>query len=429
MGYLTLGILGLTVLALLFGFLAGIIRGRKRSILRSIIIIVCIAIAFLLRGTLIDIIKSIKIEDGKNITDLIREALSGEEFNGMEGVVDQVMLIVDGLLATIVYLLSFVILRYFTLVIVYPICKIFVKKPPFGRKKRLGGIIVSMAMSLIICVTAIGPLAGLLYNVSNIAEPVMQIASLDKDSADDLKETKKVLDEIGLTGEKAYGNSTVGKLYKTTTGWYYRLISSSSNESGDKTDLDTQLGALGGVLNMAGSVMDIVENTDIERVFNGTASADEIEDFKTAMQKLDEAKDKMSPAEKEKVNALFKESITPILQEAGGEDIDLSDIDFNKVVFADEAEVFLDIAKISQSAENGEEITDAEKKQIVKDIAKSEILLSFTDSMVKEENGIAKDMSEQDKALIEDAISEIEDKAKAEKIKKLFFGKPTIVAE
>ena len=65
MGYVTLGVLVLTGVALLFGTLFGLIRGSRRALLRLILVIISAVGAILLRGVLVNFVINLHIgEDG-----------------------------------------------------------------------------------------------------------------------------------------------------------------------------------------------------------------------------------------------------------------------------------------------------------------------------------------------------------------------------
>ncbi|MBQ0099824.1 MAG: CvpA family protein [Firmicutes bacterium] len=421
MNYFNLGIIALSVLILGLGFLIGFGRGMKRSLLRTIIMIVCFVIAFFCKGFVVNIIKGIEI-DGQTISELISSSL-GEDLSSLSANING---LVDGLLNIIVYLLLVLVLHLLTLAIVYPICKIFVKKPPKGKKKRLFGGLIGFIMGLIICICSIAPLTGLLGDVADVATSVFELtesmpsSSETPDSnvafstvvyADDGESKdnptsgiKDILDKIGVL---EYKDSFIGKTYSFVGGWYYNIVSTYEVE-GKKTNIHTEVGAISGAVKLAGSIVEIMDEDFINKISEG-----DFEDLSSTMKKLDEVKDSMTDEQIEALQDLLTSTADSLLKEAGGEElpIDLSKINLKEISFEAEGKLLEDFMGY-QDVESPEDIKIDE---LISDLSKSTLILPLAADM---DLGIELEGEQKEEVLAE--IAKVTDPKAKEQLEKLF---------
>lgn len=155
----------LLAVALLFGTLFGMMRGRNRSILRLILIIGCIAGAVCLVPMIKEIV--MEIDTGKGTLGEMLTAMEGEG----GGNVPQEMLDISSALMTAISLLIFIlvfnVLRFVSWLIIFPICKIFVKKDLI--KKKGFGAIIGLVQGLVIAFAVLVPLNGLIGELHTIS--------------------------------------------------------------------------------------------------------------------------------------------------------------------------------------------------------------------------------------------------------------------
>ena len=322
----------------------------------------------------------------------------------------------------IVYIVLVLVLQFISYIIVYPICKIFVKKPPKGQRKRLAGGLVSLAMSLVMCIAVFAPLGGLLGNVGELLVSVQEVSKIADDAnssynddgliklssgnvvfaeedngsgnngADD---AMKIISDIGLD---TYKTSFIGKFYSFTGGWFFKAVSTVKDEkTGKKTNFDAQIGALNGAIKLATEVMEI-SKMDFETMFTSGNSDDLI----ASMAKLDELKDDLTAEQKEALTDMVKNTITEILPSDVQEElgIDFSNFDISEISFESEAKLFTDISKLSGNSEGV--LTDAELTTLVDDFANSKIMLSVLDKGAGSE--LQMDLEPSQKSVVENAI-------------------------
>ncbi len=421
--YFTLGFIVLIVLTLGLGFLIGFFRGMKRSLLRTIIMIVCFIIAFFCKDFVVDLIKEIKINN-KTISELISSSL-GEDLASLKS---DITGLVDGLLKVLVYLLLALFLNLIALAIVYPICKIFVKKPPIGKKKRLFGGLIGLGMGLIICIVSFAPLAGLVSDVADVTTSILEVT--EKISKDDSKaedelstfslvlyseeadstnnsdnEIKEIFDKIGLTD---FNESFVGKTFSFVGGWYYNMVSTYEVD-GKKTNLHTTVGAIAGATKLAGSVVEIMTDESIEKIKSG-----DFTDFSSTMKELDEIKGDMTDKQIEALSDMLTKASNSLLQDLGSEqdiEIDFSNIDLKEVSFATEGKLLEKFQKYSDE-DNKEPIVIGE---LINDLSKSTVILPLASNM---DLGIELSGEQKSEVLIE--ISKVTDLKAKEQLEKLF---------
>jgi len=220
MGYITIACLGLTILALVSSALLGLKRGLNRSILRLVLVVISIALAIALRKTIADLIMSIKI-DGQTLEAYLLSYFTSGEVAIPESLQNVIFALIEILLGIVAYILLFYILRFLTWVILYPICKIFVRS---GAKKRSWwGALVGLAQGFIVAFCLLAPVTGLVVQVDEVSK-----LKIEGEPLFVLKE------EIGVSD---YHESALGKTYIAIGDWYFDLLSSTTMEDGTKVSV------------------------------------------------------------------------------------------------------------------------------------------------------------------------------------------------
>ncbi len=246
MGYVTLAILGITLLCVLFGALLGLVRGFRRSLVRLILVIVSLLLAvFVLRKTFVNVIMNINV-GGETLEQTLIGALneSGELPASIMSLISALVEIILGLVG---YFVVYGALSAITWMLIYPIIKIFVKKEQ--PKKKLLGAIIGLVQGLIIAFTVCAPITGLVTQIDKISE-----VKVNGEQIIDLPEN------IGI---EDYVNSFPGKVYGKLGGWYFDILTTTKTEDGNKVSIDDTISVLVTITNIADTATDLGESIDI----------------------------------------------------------------------------------------------------------------------------------------------------------------------
>lgn len=188
----------LLAIALFFGALSGLRKGLNHSILRLILIIGCIIVAVKLTPMIREMILEIKIKDG-TLGEMIGSLLSDGEQDAPEEMIKIVNAIMTAASA-LIYIIAFFVLRFLSYIIIFPICKIFVKRDLI--KKRLLGTLVGLIQGVVIAFAVLVPLNGILIELGSVVSSeegqsfIKLPAELNLDSYKDT-EISKFLTSIG----------------------------------------------------------------------------------------------------------------------------------------------------------------------------------------------------------------------------------------
>lgn len=280
MGYIAIGVLVLTGVAIIFGTLFGMGRGRNRSILRLILIIGCVLGAYFLRGTVTEIIMGIDTGEG-TLAEMMASSLGGEG-SFPEGLQNFVVSLIEILIGLIAYFLVFFALRFVTWILIYPICKIFVKKE-LVKKKGLGALI-GLVQGVIVAFAVLAPASGLISTVGVLTKMEME--------GEPMLAVEK---EIGL---EDYKDSFIGKTYLTIGGWYYELVAPS---------LDGSANAMVSMMGVAKSLQDFSGSMEIIKSTQKTSQqkADELKGLGNSLKEVGAQIEELSDGAEEILNNLL----------------------------------------------------------------------------------------------------------------------------
>ncbi len=289
MGYITIGMIALTIIAVLFGTLFGMGRGRNRAILRLILVIASIVGAFLLRETVTEIIMGIDTGDGTLAETLTKSMSEGED--KMPVAMQNLMLaMVQISFSFIAYLITFIALRFVSWLIIFPICKIFVKK---GIKKRRGaGALIGFVQGLVIAFATLVPLNGLAGEMGKISTVKVDGQSMMGIPA-----------EVGIDD---YINSPTYKIFNTAGGWYYEMLTTAKTEDGEKITLGDTFDVFSAMLEFASSMEKV--DPAMDTIKNETTAQEKFDAFTQASIALDNASKKVNalkPATRKMLNDII----------------------------------------------------------------------------------------------------------------------------
>ncbi len=432
MNTLTLIMMALTLLPIVIGALLGLKRGLNRSVLRLILIVASVLIAFILRESLIEAVMDTQIE-GQTLRETIAAQFTGET----EGLLKLVMPIVETLIGVIVFLLSFIALKFVSL-IVFWILKIVVR--PGQHKRRLAGLLVGVASGILVAYFVCVPLNGLvdsMYTLSKMEIPGGETtASTDSrivgvsakpdgpNLGDDVSLSssssenpfREICETLGIYEYKA---SPLGGVYDSVSFGVYDALTTVKNEDGKKITLNVQIGAVSSALEMV-SVAQEISNIDI----SADGLTDEnVDKLKESLTKIDNIKNKMTPEMRESLMDMLTVATESLFD---GEElpIDFSKLDFEKINFTAAGEAIEQALGLQKLLEGEEKPTEEQIKQQVTDlvekVAESHLVTAIADMGVD----LSDSIGESDREEIEAAIAELQEQNKiddetAEAIKKM----------
>ncbi|MCH5159619.1 MAG: hypothetical protein J1F66_02070 [Clostridiales bacterium] len=379
--YLILAILVLTVAPIVFGVLLGLLRGSRRALLRLILIILSAVAAFVLCGMVTNAVVEVDISqyngasEPMTIVDMLTQTL-GEDLADLG---DIIVPIAQSLIKVIMFLFLFGLFWFVTWLIVYPICKLFVKPKKVTdsegrtRKKKhrlLGsafGLVQGIVVALCVCIVFNGffSIAGELVEISEGINEVSQSmsegepAALAEDgSSDDLLSD---LDLKALFEE--YQGSALGQLYGKIGSKPFALLTQIKTDDGKTITLSGQIEALHGIVDIA---KEFVKITELD--FDNLYTDGNIKTLTDILNNIQATKDNLS----EEANGTV-EKILDVLGNSFGVDIKK----FYSLNFSNEAEAFNKLSQYKDtdfSALTPDEMMAA-AKDIVNAVGKSELLL------------------------------------------------------
>ncbi len=256
MGYISLGILAFTGISLLFGWLFGLMRGRNRAILRLCLILLSVIVAIVVRKTVVGFVMNFNLGDG-TVMEMITEALNSGETQLPQAIQDIIFALVEIMIGLVSFFIILLALSFVTWLIVFPICKIFVKK---GAKKRvLVGGLVGLIQGLVISFVVCAPLTGIVMQIDKISGIQM--------------EGKPLIEIPAEVGTDEYIASAPGKIYDATGSWFFDIVTSTKDASGKKVSIDDTCDVVVAVVGIADSVTQL--STKVESMTSETATPQE----------------------------------------------------------------------------------------------------------------------------------------------------------
>jgi hypothetical protein len=321
----------------------------------------------LTKNIVIFIVLEINI-DGQTIKELIASAFSQGDANIPASMQNLIFTLVEIIIGLVVYFVLFFVLRFITWILVFPICKIFVKK---GQPKRalIGGLI-GIIQGFVIAFAFLSPLTGLIVQVDKISNVKIEGEQIIN-----------IPEEIGL---QKYTNSSLGKIYNSIGDWYFDLLTSGTTEDGTKLSIDDTIDALVTVTNVADSVstlsnsmetMTNPEATDEERV---NAMADTGNKLIEIGNKIDELSDDAKEFINEVLDSVTEmlpddessEQIKDILENASIEDLNVASVGEAIVGISS----FMDKVVVNNDPES---VTQDDVDKIVNGLAGSKLILEL----------------------------------------------------
>ena len=437
MSIIDLGMLGIGAVIILSGFLYGFKRGFKKALLRLVILGVCVALSFLYREKISDIALNTPISEGKSLLELLTESFSsGENAEQMEGLLNVITNILKMVIQIFVFIICFYVLKTVSMILYWIFSGIItsrekrkvrnshqvegnkidetkVKYEVKKNRKKWFGSLVGIGQGILIIIFVVGPLNGLVVNISSLIKSLSEVEMEETKIIDE--NTVGVLDNVGLFD---YGNSSISKVYTLLGDGVYKEVSKIEDENGNTVNIKSQIEAIDGGVKMV-DVMSGLSNLDTSEGF----TADTKDELVNIFNELDEIKENMSEEGVEQLDNLIKDVVSPMLGEAAEDlPINLDEISFAEVDFSNEAEVIDSFYGLMEKAENGEELdTDEVLEEVITNLSDSNLILPILSQVVEglpEEEQL--NLSEEDKNKVEEIINGLDNKENVDELKALF---------
>ena len=421
MGYITLSVLGFSLLALLFGAFVGMLRGRNRAVLRLALMLICVLLAVFLRETVADVILGLETtENGVTMTlreSILQELIKSLGDGNMDAFVDFGMALVDILVGLACFYLLFIVLRLITWLIVFPICKIFVKR---GEKRRRGlGALAGLLQGALIAFVICAPATGLLIS----ADRLMKVEVDGKPAVEELK----IPEELDL--EEYLGSLPAG-IYDSTGAWFFKLLTTTKDASGNVVSIDDTCTILESMTKLADSLTSVNDRID-DLTAEGATTEDRLSALKDIGSALVEAGNSIDGLSSD-AQKLTEELLSTVATTMGGENGEsspeieeiLSDFSFEELDLVAAGNAMTGIAsyieKTDESLGSLETVTQKEVDDIVNGIAANGFILDLLTSEGEAPTLIEVDGENAD--LFENAISDSSLSAEDKDVLRTIFG-------
>lgn len=428
-------IVAAAIIPLVIGLLLGAMRGSRRALLRLILVILCLVAAFCLKGVATDWAMQFEVE-GQPLDQYILSQLGDYAAMG-----EVIMPVIQLIVMAVVFLALFFGIKLISWIIIFPICKIFVKKArkkkdgSYGNKHALIGGVIGLVQGAAVAVVLCVILNGLFFNVANV------MAAVNDEQNDSPSESAYVMviyadseehdasvgegggGSEGSEGPLAsvdvmkmlieYKDSGVCKMINGTGGdKIFDAVISIKNEDGQKLTLTGQLNALTGIIRMGKELAALGDMN-----MTGGLSGDVATNITAIFDKLGEICDNLSDESKQTMNNIVQIVADNFLPDAG---IDITVINFETVDFRNEGQV---IAKLNEYKDlKGEDLTTEQATKIVETVMQSDIILPLLSSNDEFTIGLNEEQQQYAKNIIDDLAAKPEtDQDKIEMLRK-FFG-------
>lgn len=366
-------------ICLLFGLLFGLHRGVKRSVLRIVLLLLCAVGAFFLRDVVIGALWQIDM-DGQTFEEMLVSGLPEE----MAGLADKIVPIINIIVGIVVYILLFLVLQFLSWLIVFPICKIFVKRDKSEATRRLGGMLTGLLAGLLVFYILEVPMLGL-------TDTVLKLSDVEVDGQ---KVTDTLPEEVASQVDfDALKEEPILSLYRTVGAFYYNLLATTKDADGKEVKLNTQIDAIVTSAAIAGEVTKMSEIN-----FEGELTEENVGEIQTMLRNIEAIKNDADPETLEAINDLIRTLADSVIPEEEKENfpIDLDNFDISAIDFANEADLIGDMLALQ------DETKEPDIDQMMKHLAKSDIILPILTSQNE-----AITLAESDKAKVESAIDKL----------------------
>ena len=396
MGYLTLGILGFTAIALFFGAIFGAGRGSNRAFLRLILVVASVAVAFFIRETVVEVIMNLETGEGTLYESLTASLVADSELP--TEIVNLVLALVEIIFGLVAFYVSFFVLRFVSWLIIYPICKIFVKKG--NKPHRFFGFIFGLLQGVVIAFIICAPITGMVTQLNKLSN--LEI------------EGQKVIEIPEEIGVEDYVKSMPYEIYTSAGTWFFDALTTTVDEDGNKITINDTVDVVSTFSGIANSMEKVDDSINV--MTSETATPQEqvnaMKDFGNTLIEIGNSIDNLTEDAKNTVNNVIS-SVKDMITSDGEElpedvaemldNFDIDDLDFKSVGEAMNG-IATYIEKTSDEFDLDEEVTATEVNAIVNGIANNDFIFSLMTSG-DEVPTILEIKHDADKTLFSDAIN------------------------
>lgn len=374
---LSISVLGLTIVALFFGMIFGLIRGRGRAFVRLILVVVCAVLALALRGVVVEFVMNLTI-DGVTLRDTLLESFSQDGASMPASMQNLIFALIEIVIGFASYFILLFTLRFLSWIFIFPFLKIIIRKIEKKRarnayeeanqgadfyslsrrerkklakkqRRRGAGALIGLVQGILVAYFLFAPLTGLLIQVDKIAN-----IEIEGEAAVTLPE------EVDIT---EYTESTIGKIYGATGHWFYNIMTTTTDADGNEISLEGTLDSLTTLLDVVNTTSSLSD--DIQKINDPEATPNErIEALIKLGDKLIAVGNSMEEVD-EGIMSIIKDAVT----EMGGEDV--SDEELDQMIDMLSSEFFIDagqglkaFASYEQLKLDGEQLTSEKAKDI-----------------------------------------------------------------
>lgn len=404
MNYITLSMIGLTVLPILFGVLLGLLRGSRRALLRLILVAVSIALAFALTGVVSESLMGMRVDsiDGTVVEYMQREMLSSlpESLSGY------VIPLAQSILQVVVFLLLFFVLWFLTWLIVYPLCKLFVKpkriKDGNGnvvktKKRRWLGAIIGAVQGVLVAACVCIVFTGLLVQTSKIMAAATDLTdTIGEMSAEaNTDGDVRALEDVDYDPDEGYTNpddgeqstdvnpldilneytamiaeyvdSPIGKMYNSIGAQPFDWITSvkvNDTKVTFSSQVDTLCNIVDDIKKLAKEFVDL-QSFDFSKLLEDG----NVEDLQDLFDRLDAVMNDLS----DETKAIIDDIISSVAGDAG---LDIGDMKFTDIDFHKEGQIIVDMYEYTKK----DELTMEDANDIVEKLVDSDLAIGIVSS-------------------------------------------------
>lgn len=394
-------IFAFTCLPIVVGGLLGLIRGRNRSILRLVLVVLCAIITVLAIKPIIGIIMGYEVE-GLPLKEYLTSMLIQEGAALPQEITNLIFMIVEMILGVVLYFVLFLVLKFITWLILFPILKIFVRK---GAKKGvLTGLLFGLLQGVVVAFLICAPVAGFVGQFAKLSN-----VDLSK-IAGEGSSISLPTEELGIDDCL---ESPIYKVYSSTGNWLFEAISSTTDSKGNNVSLGNTIDVLVTVVEVAGGAQDLAPT--IEQLTKEGATAQEktnaLESLGDNLISIGNSINELDDGGKAIINEVIG-AVGGLLGEEVPEEIAgfIESFDVDNIKLASAGEAVKGIASYIEKTtegfeEFGQEVTQTEVSSIINGLADNSFILDLFAGENADSTPAIVEISDSHAEMFEQAIS------------------------
>ena len=356
--------IGIPFALVALGFLFGFVRGLNRSILRIILVVVSLVGAFLLSHELSHLLLDLNIGE-RTVKEELIALVNSSDIPIPESVMNLIIAIFEIAVGVGTYFALFYLFKFVTWAIIFPVCKIFVRK---GKPRRLWGGLVGVIQGLFISFVLVVPLSGMVYEVDKISK-------IEVDG-------HRLIEAEIIQDLDAYAESSTCKFYSDIGDWYFKMVTTVEFDDGKIVDITDVSDVVDSVVDLGNTAIKIDEHMSTMSSEESTPQEklQAMKDLGDDFRHLEESIDGMGQVSKDIINEVVP-TIKDMFYTEDDEHVEDSlnqffdDFDVEKLDVSAAGDAMYGIAtfieKTDPEFENEEPVTEEEVNYIVDGISKN----------------------------------------------------------